>query len=109
MDSVTAMGPKINGNNIAELVKLEVEKTVNNQKSELLEMKSRFEAQLDRLHESLLARITCLESEINKYHQNTYDYKQSTSSSPSLPQRRARSTRLCRHWLQNRCTWRQQL
>ena len=94
MDSVTAMGPKINGNNIAELVKLEVEKTVNTQKNELLEMKNMFEAQLDRSHELLLctmARITCFESEINKYHQNTY--KQSTSSSSSLPQGRVASSR----------------
>ena len=108
MDSVTAMGPKINGNNIAELVKLEVEKTVNTQKNELLEMKNMFEEQLDRAHELLLgamARITCLENEINKYHQNTY--KHSTSSSSSLPKGRVPSSQLCRHWLRNRCTWRE--
>ena len=37
------MGPKINGGSIAELVKLEVERTVNDQKNELLEIKSRLE------------------------------------------------------------------
>ena len=71
---MTVMGPKINGHNIPELVKLEVQKTVNDQKNELLEMKNRLEAQLDRSHELLLgalARVTCLETEISKYHQNT--------------------------------------
>ena len=102
------MGPKINGGSIAELVKLEVQMTVNDQKNELLEMKNRLEAQLDRSHELLLgalARITCLESEISKYHQNTY--KPSTSSSSSLPKGRVPSSQLCRHWLRNRCTWRE--
>ena len=93
LDSVTAMGPKINRSNMAELVKLEVEKTVETQKNELLEVKKMFKTQLDRAHELLLgamARITCLENEINKYHQNTC--KHSTSSSSSLPQGRVPSS-----------------
>ena len=98
------MGPKINGSNMAELVKQEVIKTVETQKHEMLEIKRMIEAELDRVHELLLgalARITCLEKEIEKYKQTSRHNSISLSSRLS----KGRSSWLCKHWLRDRCTW----
>ena len=84
------MGPKINGYNIAELVKQEVIKTVQTQKHKMLAIKSIMEAELDRVHELLLcalARITCLEKENEKYKPTSRH--NSTSSSSRLSKERS--------------------
>ena len=62
------MPAKINGVNLSDLVKREVEKSVQLQTSELNEMKCIMQAELDTAHQLLLgalARISCLEKEIH--------------------------------------------
>ena len=64
------MPPRINGVNLADLVRNEVEESVQLQTSELNEMKSIMQAELDTAHQLLLgalARISCLEREEQKY------------------------------------------
>ena len=61
------MPPKINGVNFVDLVKKEVEKSLEVQTSEINDMKKILQAELDTAHELLLgalARISCLEKEI---------------------------------------------
>lgn len=98
------MPSKINGVNFADLVKKEVGKSLEVQTSETNDMKKILLAELDTAHELLLgalARISCLEKEIQKF-QPTINTSTS-SSSLSSPQRR--NNRICRHWIQNKCTW----
>ena len=64
------MPPKINGVNIANLVKQEVAKSLQAQTSEINDMKKIVQAELDTAHDLLigaLARITCLEKEIQHF------------------------------------------
>ena len=64
------MPPKINGQNLADLVKQEVENKLQAQNSEINDMKNTVQAELDTAHELLigaLARITCLEKELQKF------------------------------------------
>ena len=64
------MPAKINGVNLADLVKREVEKSVQLQTSELNEMKTIMQAELDTAHQlqlGALARISCLERELQKF------------------------------------------
>ena len=97
------MPARINVVNLADLVRKEVEKSVQLQTSELLnEMKSIMQAELDTAHQLLLgalARISCLEREVQKFQPTNT----STSSLLSSPQRRNKS--ICRHWVKNRCTY----
>ena len=96
------MPAKINGVNLTDLVKREVEKSVQLQSSELNEIKCIMQAELDTTHQLLLgalAWISCLEKEIHKFQPTNT----STSSLLSSPQKRSRST--CRHYLKNRCTY----
>ena len=48
------MTPKINGLNLAELVKQEVTKTVQAQKNEMSDIKNIVQAELDTAHDLLL-------------------------------------------------------
>ena len=96
------MPAKINGVNLSDLVKREVEKSVQLQTSELNEMKSIMQAELDTAHQLLLdalARISCLEKEVHRFQPTNI----STSSLLSSPQKKSSST--CRHYLKNRCTY----
>ena len=95
------MPPKINGANFADIVKKEVEKSLQAQTSEMDEMKKIVQAELDTAHEFLLgalARISCLEKEIEKFQPTINTF---TPSSLSSPQRRSKS--ICRHWIKNKC------
>ena len=88
------MHPKINGLNLAELVKQEVAKTLQAQNNEISYIKNILQAELDTAHELLLgalARISCLEKEIQKFRLTI------SSSSSSLPSSKGGSSRLCRH------------
>ena len=92
------MPPKINGLNLAELVKQEVTKTLQAQNNEISDIKNILQAELDTAHELLLgalARISCLEKEIQKFRPTI-----NSSSSSSLPSSKGRSSLLCRHWIQ---------
>ena len=80
------MPPKINGNTIADLIKQAVEKEVMLQLSEMQE-----------LLQQALGRITSLEGEIVEC--------KATPSAPRLPSSPSSSSSVCRHWLRNRCTW----
>ena len=96
------MPPRINGANLTDLVRKEVEKSVQLQTNELTEMKSIMQVELDTALQLLLgalARISCLEREVQKFQPTNT----STSSLLSSPPRRSRS--ICRHWVQNRCTY----
>ena len=84
--SSPAMAPKINGLSMADLIMQSIKKQV--------------EPQLTDMHELLLgalARITCLEKELNNY--------KADRSVPRLPSTSTTSSQLCRHWLKRRCTW----
>ena len=85
------MPAKINEVNLSDLVKREVEKSVQLQTSELNEMKCIMQAELDTAHQLLLgalARISCLEKEIHKFQPTNT----STSSLLSSPQKKSSST-----------------
>ena len=72
------------------------------QTSELNEIKSIMQAELDTAHQLLLgalARISCLEKEVHKFQPTNI----SSSSLLSSPQKKSSST--CRHYLKNRCTY----
>ena len=83
------MPPKINGNTMADLIKQAVEKEVMLQLSEMQE-----------LFQQALARITSLEEEIVEC--------KATPSAPRIPSSPSSSSSVCRHWLRNRCTWKDQ-
>ena len=92
------MPPKINGLNLAELVT----KTLQAQNNEMSDIKNILQAELDTAHElpsGALARISCLEKEIQKFRPTI------SSTSSSLPSSKGRSSRICRHWIQNKCMW----
>ena len=74
---------------MADLIKQAVEKEVMRQLSEMQE-----------LFQQALARITSLEEEIVEC--------KATPSAPRLPSSPSSSSSLCRHWLRNRCTWKDQ-
>ena len=78
------MGPKINGNSVADLVSKAVERQMGDYKDLLM---------------GALAKITSLEEEIAQCRQN---------SNPILPITKSSSkSEICRHWLKNQCTWQQ--
>ena len=84
--SSPAMAPTINGCSMADLIMQSIKKQV--------------EPQLTDMHELLLgalARITCLEKELNNYKVDR--------SIPRPPSTSTSSSQLCRHWLKRRCTW----
>ena len=86
--SSPAMAPTINGCSMADLIMQSIKKQV--------------EPQLTDMHELLLgalARITCLEKELNNY--------KADRSVPRLPSTSSSSSQLCRHWLKRRCTWKE--
>ena len=64
--SIPVMDPKINGSNMAELVKQEVRKTVETQKHVMLEIKKMIEAELDRAHELLLGALARIRNTVRK-------------------------------------------
>ena len=74
---------------MADLIKQAVEKEVMRQLSEMRE-----------LFQQALARITSLEEEIAEC--------KATPSAPRLPSSPSSSSSVCRHWLRNRCTWKDQ-
>ena len=97
------MPPRINGVNLADLVRKEVEKSVQAQTSEMNEMKSIMQAELDTAHKLLLgalARISCLEREVDKFQPTI-----NTFTPPYLSSPQRRSKNICRHWVKNRCTY----
>ena len=82
------MGPKINGNSIAELVSNAVER----------QMEKKFD-DYNNLLTDALSRIASLEEELAQSRQN---------SNPLLPISKSSSkSDICRHWLKNQCTWKQ--
>ena len=82
------MGPKINGNSIAELVSSAVD----------TQMEKKF-GDYNNLLTDALARIASLEEELAQSRQN---------SNPLLPISKSSSkSDICRHWLKNQCTWKQ--
>ena len=87
--SSPAMPPKINGSTMADLVKQAVQKEVTSQLNKMQEML-----------QSALSRITSLEEEIVKCN--------TTPRAPRLPSSPSSSSSVCRHWLRNRCTWKDQ-
>ena len=96
------MPAKINGATLSDLVKREVDKAVHLQTSEINEIKSIMQAELDTAHQLLLgalARISCLEKELHQFQPTNI----SSSSVLSSPLRKSSS--LCRHYLKNRCTY----
>ena len=96
------MPAKVNGISLQELVKREVDKTVSQQANEIDEIKSILQAELETAHQLLLgalARIKCLEEEVNKFHLSTSP-SSSVFSSPHN-----KSSSICRHFLQNKCTY----
>merc|ERR1719370_1812305 len=54
-------------------------------------------SEMQDLFQQALARITSLEEEIVKC--------KATPSAPRLPSTPSSSSSVCRHWLRNRCTW----
>ena len=74
---------------MADLVKQAVQKEVTSQLNETQE-----------LLKVALARITSLEEEIIEC--------KATPSAPRLPSSPSSSASVCRHWLRNRCTWKDQ-
>ena len=85
------MGPKVNGNSIAELVSSAVDR----------QMEKRFHDynNLLNLLTDALSRIASLEEELAQSRQN---------SNPLLPISKSSSkSDICRHWLKNQCTWKQ--
>ena len=74
---------------MADLVKKAVQKEVTSQLNEMQE-----------LLKAALTRITSLEEEIVEY--------KATPRAPRLPSTPSSSSSVCRHWLRNRCTWRDQ-
>ena len=96
------MPAKINGVSLSDLVKREVEKSVHLQTSEINEIKSIMQAELDTAHQLLLgalARISCLEKELHQFQPTNI----SSSSVLSSPLRKSSS--ICRHYLKNWCTY----
>ena len=83
------MPPKINGCTMADLVKQAWQTEVMSQLKEMQE-----------LLKAALTRITNLEEEIVEY--------KATPRAPRLPSTPSSSSSVCRHWLRNRCTWRDQ-
>ena len=83
------MPPKINGCTMADLVKQAVQKEVTSQLNEMQELLN-----------AALTRITSLEEEIVEY--------KATPRAPRLPSTPSSSSSVCRHWLRNRCTWKDQ-
>ena len=74
---------------MADLVKQAVQKEVTSQLNEMQE-----------LLKAALTRITSLEEEIVLC--------KVTPRAPRLPSTPSSSSSVCRHWLRNRCTWRDQ-
>ena len=96
------MPAKVNGISLQDLVKREVDKAVHLQASEIDEIKSIMQAELETAHQLLLgalARITCLEEEVNKVHLSN------TPSSSVFSSPHSKSSSTCRHYLKNRCTY----
>ena len=96
------MPAKVNGLSLQDLVKREVDKAVNQQASEIEEIKSLMQAELETAHQLLLgalARIACLEEEVSKVHLSN------TPSSSAFSSPHSKSSSTCRHFLQNRCTY----
>ena len=96
------MPAKVNGISLQELVKREVDKTVSQQANEIDEIKSILQAELETAHQLLLgalARIKCLEEEVNKFHLST------SPSSSVFSSQHSKSSSICRHFLQDRCTY----
>ena len=90
------MPAKINGTSLSDLVKREVDKAVHLQASEIDEIKSIMQAELETAHQLLLgalARITCLEEEVNKVHLSN-----TSSSSAGLHNMRKRGSVASRHF-----------
>ena len=56
--------------------------------------------EMQELLKAALTRITNLEEEIVEY--------KATPRAPRLPSTPSSSSSVCRHWLRNRCTWRDQ-
>ena len=93
------MPPKINGNTISDLVRHELDNLMDHHKKEMIELSEKLEDQLDKAHEQLLgalARITCLENELTKVQHSPKEHFSSKKSS-----------KICKHWLRNNCTWKQ--
>ena len=80
------MPPKINGNTMADLIKQAVQKEVTHQLNEMQEVL-----------QAALVRITSLEEEIVKCN--------ATPRAQRFPSTPSSSSSVCRHWLRNRCTW----
>ena len=81
------MGPKINGNSVADLVLAAVQKQLEVEMGDYKDLLN-----------SAMARINCLEKEIAQCRQN---------SNPTLPIIKSSSkSDICRHWLKNQCKWR---
>ena len=96
------MPAKVNGLSLQDLVKREVDKAVHLQAGEIDEIRSVMQAELETAHQLLLgalARITCLEEEVNKVHLS------STPSSSVFSSPHSKSSSTCRHYLKNRCTY----
>ena len=96
------MPPKVNGLSLQDLVKTEVHKAVKHHAGEIQEIKSLMQAELDTAHQLLLgalARIACLEEKHNKVNLSTSP-SSSVFSSPH-----SKSSSICRHFLQNRCSY----
>ena len=93
------MPPKINGNSMSDLVKQELDNIMDQHKKEMVNLSRKLEDQLDRAHEQLLgalARITCLENELTKVQHSPKEHSSSKNSS-----------KICRHYLRNNCTWKE--
>ena len=82
------MGPKINGNSVADLVLAAVHKQLEVEMGDYKDLLN-----------SALARINCLEKEIAQCRQH---------SNPTFPINKSSSkSDICRHWLKNQCKWKQ--
>ena len=93
------MPPKINGNTISDLVRQELDNLMDHHKKEMIELSEKLEDQLNQAHEQLLgalARITCLENELTRVQHSPKEHSSSKNSS-----------KICRHWLRNNCTWKE--
>ena len=96
------MPAKVNGLSLQDIVKTEVHKAVKHHAGEIEEIKSLMQAELDTAHQLLLgalARIACLEEKHNKVNLSTSP-SSSVFSSPH-----SKSSSICRHFLQNRCSY----
>ena len=82
------MGPKINGNSVADLVLAAVQQQLEVEMGDYKDLLN-----------NALARINCLEKEIAQCRQH---------SNPTFPIYKSSSkSDLCRHWLKNQCKWKQ--